>query len=329
MKFHAQNVVLKLEETDTMPNWAGSSWYFLRYMDSDNDKEFVSQKALNYWGKVDWYNGGMEHATRHLLYARFWNRFLYDINLVPHKEPFDTRVSHGMVLGENGEKMSKSKGNVINPNDMVDEFGADALRTYEMFMSDYEKEVNWSMNGIKGCKRFLDRVSKIGNKVIKGSNYSKSLDSLIHCSIKKVTHDLDCLKYNTAISTLMILLNKMEELDNITTSDYRIFLVLLNPIAPHITEELNEIYKLGKPICQSKWPTYDETKLIAETYNIAVQVNGKLRGTITINKDTTEKEMVKLAMKEDNVIKHINGQEIIKTIVIKGKIVNIVIKDQK
>lgn len=314
-------------ETDVMPNWAGSSWYYLRYMDPKNDKVFASSTALKYWGKVDWYNGGMEHATRHLLYARFWHHFLYDIDLVPFKEPFDVRVSHGMVLGENGEKMSKSRGNVVNPNDMVDEFGADALRTYEMFMSDYEKEVNWSMNGIKGCKRFLDRIEKLGEKVVKGNSYSKNLDSLIHRSIKKITNDLDTLKYNTAISTLMILLNEMEKEPAVTKADYRTLLILLNPIAPHITEELNEIYNLGKPLCQSSWPTYDENKLINETYDVAVQVNGKLRGTIKINKDMTEKQMINLAMKEDNVIKHIEGKEIVKTIVIKGRIVNIVIKN--
>lgn len=313
-------------ETDVMPNWAGSSWYYLRYMDPQNNKYFASPEALKYWGKVDWYNGGMEHATRHLLYARFWHRFLYDIGLVPYSEPFDVRVSHGMVLGENGEKMSKSKGNVVNPNDMVDEFGADALRTYEMFMSDYEKEVNWSMNGLRGCKRFLDRVEKLGERVAKGTKYSSNLDSLINRSIKKVTNDLDTLKYNTAISTLMILLNEMEKEAEITKAEYRTLLLLLNPIAPHITEELNEKYALGKPLCMSSWPSYDENKLVDETYDVAVQVNGKLRGTITINKDMSEKQMIALAMQEENVLRHLEGQEIIKTIVIKGRVVNIVVK---
>ena len=314
-------------ETDTMPNWAGSSWYWLRYMDPNNKKEFASMDALKYWGKVDWYNGGMEHATRHLLYARFWNNFLYDKGLVPNKEPFKIRVSHGMILGSNGEKMSKSKGNVINPNDCVKEVGADALRVYEMFIGDYEKEVSWSTASLNGCKKFLDRVERIGNKLNSKTTYSPTLEILFNQTIKKVSNDLDTLKYNTAVSSLMILLNEMEKLESITKKDYRTFLLLLNPMAPHITEELNEMYNLGAPLCNSKWPQYDETKLINDTITIAVQVNGKLRATFETNHNAGEEKLKKLAMQEENVLKYVDGHEIIKIIVIKNKIVNIVIKN--
>lgn len=313
-------------ETDTMPNWAGSSWYWLRYMDAHNDKEFASQEALKYWGKLDFYNGGMEHATRHLLYARFWNQFLYNIGLVPNKEPFETRVSHGMILGEGGVKMSKSLGNVVNPDDMVDTYGADALRTYEMFIGDYEKEVAWSEQGLNGCKRFIDRVVRIGEKVTDKKGYSEKLESIIHKTIKKVTEDIDAMKFNTAVSALMILLNKFEEQEEITKDDYRTFLILFNPIAPHITEELNEKYNLGEVICKSSWPKYDDEKTIDEEKEIAVQVNGKVRATIKINVNEEEDSIKEKALKEENVQNHTNGKEIVKVIVIKGKIVNIVVK---
>lgn len=313
-------------ETDTMPNWAGSSWYWLRYMDAHNDKEFASQDALKYWGKLDFYNGGMEHATRHLLYARFWNQFLYNIGLVPNKEPFETRVSHGMILGEGGVKMSKSLGNVVNPDDMVSSYGADALRTYEMFIGDYEKEVAWSEQGLNGCKRFIDRVVRIGEKVTDKNGYSEKLENLIHKTIKKVTEDIDTMKFNTAVSALMILLNKFEEQEEITKEDYRTFLILFNPIAPHITEELNEKYNLGEAICKSSWPKYDEAKTIDEEKEIAVQVNGKVRATIKINVNEDEESIKEKALKEENVKNHTDGKEIVKVIVIKGKIVNIVVK---
>ena len=313
-------------ETDTMPNWAGSSWYWLRYMDAHNDKEFASQDALKYWGKLDFYNGGMEHATRHLLYARFWNQFLYNIGLVPNKEPFETRVSHGMILGEGGVKMSKSLGNVVNPDDMVASYGADALRTYEMFIGDYEKEVAWSEQGLNGCKRFIDRVVRIGEKVTDKNGYSEELESIIHKTIKKVTEDIDAMKFNTAVSALMILLNKFEEQEEITKDDYRTFLILFNPIAPHITEELNEKYQLGEAICKSSWPTYDEAKTIDEEKEIAVQVNGKVRATIKINVNENEESIKEKALSTENVKNHTDGKEIIKIIVIKGKIVNIVVK---
>lgn len=313
-------------ETDTMPNWAGSSWYWLRYMDAHNDKEFASQEALKYWGKLDFYNGGMEHATRHLLYARFWNQFLYNIGLVPNKEPFETRVSHGMILGEGGVKMSKSLGNVVNPDDMVASYGADALRTYEMFIGDYEKEVAWSEQGLNGCKRFIDRVVRVGEKVTAKNGYSEKLESLIHKTIKKVTEDIDTMKFNTAVSALMILLNKFEEQEEITKDDYRTFLILLNPIAPHITEELNEKYALGEAICKSSWPKYDIAKTVDQEKEIAVQVNGKVRATITININEDEESIKEKALTAENVKNHTAGKEIVKVIIIKGKIVNIVVK---
>ena len=312
-------------ETDTMPNWAGSSWYFLRFMDPHNDHEFASMENMKYWNKVNWYNGGMEHTARHLLYARFWVQFLYNIGLVPNKEMIDTRVSHGMVLGSDNQKMSKSKGNVINPDDIVHEFGADTLRVYEMFMGDYEQDSPWSTDSLKGCKRFIDKVIRLKEKVVDKENYSDCLEIIINKSIKKVEYDLTHLGYNTAVSTLMILANKYDELDHITKKDYKVLLTLLNPIAPHITEELNE--SLGyKPICESSWPEYDETKTIDEEITIGIQVNGKLRGEITITKDDSEEVIRNKALANENVLKHIEGKEIVKVIVVKGKIVNIVIK---
>ena len=311
-------------ETDTMPNWAGSSWYWLRYMDAHNDREFVSKEALNYWGKVDWYDGGMEHVARHLLYARFWNQFLYNIGLVPNKEPFDKRTLHGMILGPDGEKMSKSKGNVINPHSIVEEFGADALRVYEMFIGDYEKDAAWSTNGLKGCKRFLDRVWKIGEKLNDKRGYQNEV--LVNQTIKKVSDDIENIKYNTAVSALMILLNNYEDEESITKDEYRTLLHLLNPFAPHITEELNEKYSLGKPLCESSWPKYDETKIENDNYELVFQVNGKVRGKMEVSKETSKQEMEKLAKENENVKKFIDGKEIVKIITIKGKLVNIVVK---
>jgi leucine--tRNA ligase len=312
-------------ETDTMPNWAGSSWYFLRFMDATNQNEFASMDAMKYWKHVDWYNGGMEHTARHLLYARFWVQFLYNIGLVPHKEMIYTRVSHGMVLGSDNQKMSKSKGNVINPDDIVNEYGADTLRVYEMFMGDYEQDAPWSTDSLKGCKRFLDRIIRLKDKVIEKEEYSDKLVTIIHQSIKKVTHDILNIRYNTVVSTLMILLNKMEELPNITTADYRLLLILLNPMAPHITEELNE--SLGfEPICNSTWPTYDEEKTIESQKEVGVQINGKLRGSINVNINDTKEIMQEKALTNENVKKYIEGKEIVKIIAIPNKIVNIVIK---
>ena len=291
-------------ETDTMPNWAGSSWYFLRFMDAHNDHEFASMDAMKYWNRVDWYNGGMEHTARHLLYARFWVQFLYNIGLVPHKEMIWTRVSHGMVLGSNNEKMSKSKGNVINPDDIVNEYGADTLRVYEMFMGDYEQDAPWSTDSLKGCKRFLDRIVRLKDRVASGDEYSKNLETIIHQSIKKVTYDLSHIAYNTAVSTLMILLNKYEECEHITKKDYTLLLTLLNPMAPHITEELNESFG-QKPICEGTWPEYDEAKTILNEKEIGVQVNGKLRGSIVVSIDDSEDVIKDKALNNDNVKRHI------------------------
>ena len=313
-------------ETDTMPNWAGSSWYYLRYMDPKNDKEFVSQEALKYFNMVDYYNGGMEHATRHLLYARFWHNFLYDQGLVPFREPFKKRVAHGMILGANGEKMSKSRGNVVNPDDMIKEYGADALRCYELFIGDYTMDASWSENGLKGCKKFLDRVYKLGNKLNNVEGYSNQVEILMNQTIKKVTDDFDNMKYNTAVSSLMILLNKLEELDSITKKDYRTLIHLLNPICPHITEELNEKYELGEVLCKSTWPTYDISKLENNTFTMIVQVNGKLRGKIEVSSDTKEEEMKSLAFDIDNVKAFTDGKEVIKVVVVPKKLVNIVVK---
>ena len=311
-------------ETDTMPNWAGSSWYFLRYMDPHNDKEFVSKAALDYWGKVDWYNGGMEHTARHLLYARFWNQFLYNIHLVPNKEPIEVRVSHGMILGPNGEKMSKSKGNVINPDDIINEYGADVLRTYEMFIGDYEKDAAWSTNGLKGCKRFLERVWKLQDKLNTNSGYTN--ETLVHQTIKKVSYDLENMKYNTAVSAIMILLNDYDKYETITKDDLRIILHLLNPIAPHITEEINELTKLGKALCLSDFPTYDENKTINKTYEMVMQINGKVRAKAVLNINSSREEMLKIAKENNNIRKYIEGKEIIREVVIPNKLVNIVVK---
>ncbi len=313
-------------ETDTMPNWAGSSWYWIRYMDANNDQELASMDAMKYWGQVDYYNGGMEHATRHLLYARFWNEFLYDQGIVPYREPFKKRVAHGMILGEGNEKMSKSKGNVVNPDDMVNNYGADALRTYEMFIGDYSKDAVWSENGLKGCKKFLDKVVRLKDKVVAKDEYTKSLEALIHKTIKKVTNDLLTMNYNTAVSSLMILLNNYEKETSITSKDYRTLLQLLNPIAPHITEELNQNLNLGTMFAKSSWPTYDEDKTIDDTYTIGVQVNGKLRASIKVTDEMSEEEIRNLALNEENIQKYTKDHEIIKFIVIPKRIVSIVVK---
>ena len=312
-------------ETDTMPNWAGSSWYFLRFMDPHNDKAFASMDAMKYWRRVDWYNGGMEHTARHLLYARFWVQFLYNIGLVPSKEMIWTRVSHGMVLGSDNQKMSKSKGNVINPDDIINEYGADTLRVYEMFMGDYQQDAPWSTDSLKGCKRFIDKVVRLYDKVNEKEGFSSDLEVLQNKTIKAVDSDLERMSYNTYISSLMILTNAYDDKESITKEDYRLLLTLLNPVAPHITEELNE--NLGfKPICESTWPIYDDAKLVQTEFDIAVQVNGKVRGTITINVNDSEDEIKNKALACENVKRHTDGKEIVKVIVIKNKIVNVVVK---
>ena len=315
-----------VRETDTMPNWAGSSWYWLRYMDPHNDKCMASLEKLKYWGVVDLYDGGMEHATRHLLYARFWNIFLHEQGIVPYSEPFDTRISHGMILASNGEKMSKSKGNVVNPNDMVNDYGADALRVYEMFIGDYTRDASWNENGLKGCKKFLDKVYRLGTKLNDSYEYTSTLESLIHKTIKKVSNDIEGLSYNTAVSALMILTNEYDKQDSISKKDYRLLLQLLNPFAPHMTEELNDKYGLGKRFSQDLWPSYEEEKTIDNYIEIGVQVNGKLRGTIEIEKDSDKKLLEDKALELENVKKFIQDKEIVKVIVVPNRIVNIVVK---
>ena len=306
-----------------MPNWAGSSWYFLRFMDAHNAKEFASMDAMKYWNRVDWYNGGMEHTARHLLYARFWVQFLYNIGLVPKKEMIWTRVSHGMVLGSNNEKMSKSKGNVINPDDIVNEYGADTLRLYEMFMGEYTSDAPWSTDSLRGCKRFIDKVIKLKDKVSDKEGYSKKLESIIHKTIKKVQNDLTTMAYNTAVSSLMILANSYDEEKEITKDEYHLLLILLNPIAPHITEELNET--LGfKPLCETSWPEFDESKTIDQEIEIPIQVNGKVRGTIKIALDEDETSVKEKAKAEISGL--LDGKTIIKEIYVKNKIFNIVVK---
>ena len=312
-------------ETDTMPNWAGSSWYFLRFMDAHNNKEFASMDAMKYWGKVDWYNGGMEHTARHLLYARFWVQFLYNIGLVPNKEMIYKRVSHGMVLGSNNEKMSKSKGNVINPDDIVNEFGADTLRLYEMFMGDYKEDVPWSTESLKGCKRFIDKVIRLKDTLNDNEGFTKDLEKIQNQTIKKVTYDLDNMAYNTAVSSLMILTNAYQDAKSISKEDYRLLLTLLNPIAPHITEELNESIGFS-PIVNSTWPVYDEDKTKDTNVTIAVSVNGKVRGKLEVDVDTPSDILQEKAFTLPNVQNFTNGKEIVKVIAIPNKIVNIVVK---
>mgnify|MGYP001085092630 FL=1 len=312
-------------ETDTMPNWAGSSWYFLRFMDAHNNKEFASMDAMKYWGKVDWYNGGMEHTARHLLYARFWVQFLYNIGLVPNKEMIYKRVSHGMVLGSNNEKMSKSKGNVINPDDIVNEFGADTLRLYEMFMGDYKEDVPWSTESLKGCKRFIHKVIRLKDSLNDNEGFTKDLEKIQNQTIKKVTYDLDNMAYNTAVSSLMILTNAYQDAKSISKEDYRLLLTLLNPIAPHITEELNESIGFS-PIVNSTWPVYDEDKTKDTTVTIAVSVNGKVRGKLEVDVDTPSDILQEKAFTLPNVQNFTNGKEIVKVIAIPNKIVNIVVK---
>ena len=312
-------------ETDTMPNWAGSSWYFLRFMDAHNNKEFASMDAMKYWGKVDWYNGGMEHTARHLLYARFWVQFLYNVGLVPNKEMIYKRVSHGMVLGSNNEKMSKSKGNVINPDDIVNEFGADTLRLYEMFMGDYKEDVPWSTESLKGCKRFIDKVIRLKDTLNDNEGFTKDLEKIQNQTIKKVTYDLDNMAYNTAVSSLMILTNAYQDAKSISKEDYRLLLTLLNPIAPHITEELNESIGFS-PIVNGTWPVYDEDKTKDTTVTIAVSVNGKVRGKLEVDVDTPSDILQEKAFTLPNVQNFTNGKEIVKVIAIPNKIVNIVVK---
>lgn len=317
---------LARRETDTMPQWAGSSWYFLRYMDPHNDKELASKENLDYWSPVDWYNGGMEHTTLHLLYSRFWHKFLYDLGIVPTSEPYKKRTSHGMILGENNEKMSKSRGNVVNPDDIVNEYGADTLRTYEMFIGDFEKSVPWSENGVKGCRRFLDRVWRLQDIVVPGDKYTKELEKNIHKTIKKVSDDYESLKFNTAIASLMTLLNDFNNQGKITYADFKTFLILLNPVAPHITEELWQILGFEGMLNESEWPKYDENKVKDELIDMPIQINGKVRGTVTVNVDDTQNVVREKVKENESIKKYLEGKNIIKEIFVQGKIYNIVVK---
>ena len=312
-------------ETDTMPQWAGSSWYFLRYMNPHNDKALASPEALKYWSPVDWYNGGMEHTTLHLLYSRFWHKFLYDIGVVPTKEPYAKRTSHGMILGENGEKMSKSRGNVVNPDEIVDTYGADTMRLYEMFIGDFEKAAPWSPKSIKGCRRFLERVWALADKVQDGDTYSEQHEVLMNRTIKKVGEDADNLKANTAIAALMTMLNEFYD-KGVNKAEYKTFLALLNPFAPHITEELWQ--QLGETglLSVAPWPTYDEAKTVESTVELAVQVNGKLKCTIKLAVDADKQTAIDTALAEEKVQHAIEGKQIVKQIVVPGKIVNLVVK---
>lgn len=313
-------------ETDTMPQWAGSSWYFLRYTDPNNKEAFASKEAMEYFMPVDWYNGGMEHTTLHLLYSRFWHKFLYDLGLVTSSEPYLKRTSHGMIMGENGEKMSKSRGNVVNPDDMVEEYGADTLRTYEMFIGDFEKSVPWSENGVKGCRKFLERVWNLCESVNKEETYTEKFEILINQTIKKVTEDFDTLKYNTAIAQLMTLVNEYKTADTISKKDYEVLLLLLHPVAPHMTEELWKIIGNESYIHDIKWPVYDENKLVDDTMDLPIQVLGKMRGTVKLSRSLSQDEILKELEKTDIYKKHIAGKNIVKVIYVKEKIFNIIVK---
>ena len=319
-------------ETDTMPQWAGSSWYFLRYMDPHNQEALASREALDYWSPVDWYNGGMEHTTLHLLYSRFWHKFLYDLGVVPTKEPYQKRTSHGMILGEGGEKMSKSRGNVVNPNDVIAEFGADTMRLYIMFIGDFEKAAAWSANAVKGCKRFLDRVWNLSEQLTEQAGYSKANESGLHKTIKKVADDIEAMKFNTAIAALMALVNDFYA-NGCSRGDYAALLLMLSPFAPHMTEELWEDLGFaearGGMACQQAWPAYDASKTIAAEVNMAVQVGGKLRATITVPLDSEQDAVVAEAQKDPKVRKFTDGMEIVKVILVKNKLVNLIVRPKR
>ena len=313
-------------ETDTMPQWAGSSWYFLRYIDPDNEEGIASKEAMDYWLPVDWYNGGMEHTTLHLLYSRFWHKFLYDEGVVPCHEPYKKRTSHGMILGENGEKMSKSRGNVVNPDDVVNAYGADTLRTYEMFIGAFELSASWSEDGVKGCRRFLDRVWKLQDIMTDEEGYSQKLETKMHQTIKKVSNDFENLKFNTAIAAMMELINAFYKEGKVTKGEYRTLLVLLNPVAPHMTEEIWETIFGGKRIYQSEWPTYDEAKTVESTVEIAVQINGKVKATLSVELTESEDSIKEKAHAIPAVAALMEGKNVVKEIYVKGRILNIVVK---
>ncbi|MCH5317048.1 MAG: leucine--tRNA ligase [Eubacterium sp.] len=311
-------------ETDTMPQWAGSSWYFLRYMDPHNDKAIASKEAFDYWSPVDWYNGGMEHTTLHLLYSRFWHKFLYDIGVVPTKEPYQKRTSHGMILGENGEKMSKSRGNVVNPDEIVDQYGADTMRLYEMFIGDFEKAAPWNSDSIKGCKRFIERFWNLQEIAVDGDAYSPELEALMHKTIKKVTEDIDSLKCNTAIAAMMTLINKIYEKGSVTKAELKDLTILLNPFAPHVTEEMWDVMSFGGMVNEAKWPEFDEAKTVENSVEIVLQIMGKVRSRITIPVDMPKDEVIALAKADEKIAAAIEGKTIKKEIYVPGKLVNIV-----
>ena len=313
-------------ETDTMPQWAGSSWYFLRYIDPNNDERFADSEKLKYWMPVDWYNGGMEHVTRHLIYSRFWYKFLYDLGEVPYSEPYAKRTAQGLILGPDGEKMSKSKGNVVDPNDVVDEFGADVLRTYVLFMGDYEKAAPWSKDAVKGCKRFIDRTFNLIEILTDEEDYSKELESAFHKTIKKVSDDIETLKYNTAIAAMMTLLNDIYAKGSITKQEFKTFITLLNPFAPHVTEELWQMAGFEGMLNQTSWPTYSEDKCKDDTIEIVVQINGKVKAKLMVAAESSQEEVLSIAKADEKIKAAIDGKNIVKEIYVKGKLVNIVAK---
>ena len=313
-------------ETDTMPQWAGSSWYFLRYIDPKNTECFADMEKLKYWGQVDWYNGGMEHVTRHLIYSRFWHKFLYDIGVVPTSEPYAKRTAQGLILGPDGVKMSKSRGNVIDPNDVVDSFGADVLRTYVLFMGDYEKAAPWSEDSVRGCKRFIDRVWNLQTILTDGDGYSEKLEVAFNKTIKKVSSDIEALKYNTAIAALMTLLNDIYDAGAVTRKELSVFISLLNPFAPHITEELNAVLGNEELLAVSEWPTYDEAKCVDATIEIVVQINGKVRTKMNIPAEISNEDAIALAKEDERIKEAIDGKTIVKELYVKGRLVNIVVK---
>lgn len=313
-------------ETDTMPQWAGSSWYFLRYCDPNNNDEFASQEALKYWMPVDWYNGGMEHVTRHMIYSRFWHKFLYDLGLVPTSEPYAKRTAQGLILGPDGEKMSKSRGNVVDPNDVVDEYGADVLRLYVLFMGDYEKAAPWSESSVKGCKRFVDRIWALQDKVVDSDEYSDKLRSFMHKTIKKVSDDIESMKFNTAIAAMMTLLNEIYNVGSITKKEFRDLLIILNPFAPHVTEELYQMIGCEGVLDEQEWVTYDEALCKDDTIEIVCQINGKVKSKLTIPTDAAKDDVIALAKADEAIVKATEGKNIVKEIYVPNKLVNLVVK---
>ena len=313
-------------ETDTMPQWAGSSWYFLRYIDPNNSDFLAGMEELKYWLPIDWYNGGMEHTTLHLLYSRFWHKFLYDIGVVPTKEPYQKRTSHGMILGENGEKMSKSRGNVINPDDVVNEYGADTFRTYEMFIGAFDQATPWSMNGVKGCYKFLERVWNLQNILVDGDSYSKELETALHKTIKKVTDDYDRMKFNTGIAALMSFINDVMKVEKINKAEFKTFITLLNPVAPHITEELWKVAGFEGALSDTSWPKYDEAKTVDDEIEVVVQINGKIRDKMMISADLTPQQMQEVALANDRIKELTEGKQVVKVIAVPKKLINIVVK---